>query len=142
MSTFASSIQVAAPVTRVWSVLADVTRWPEWTSTVTSIEALGAPALALGSRYRMVQPGLRPAVWTVVALDPLRSFTWEMRSPGVRAIAGHILSPAADGTIRVDLDVRFSGPMSALVSGLFGRLTGEYVAREAASLKRWCETAR
>ena len=40
MRDFAISVDIAAPPSRVWSVMSDLERWHEWTTTVTSITRL------------------------------------------------------------------------------------------------------
>jgi hypothetical protein len=72
-------------------------------------------------------------------LEPLRSFSWESRSPGVRALADHSLSPMPFGSTSLTLRIQFSGPLSAVARVLFGSLTREYLAREAALLKQRVE---
>lgn len=136
---FAATLSVVAPPARVWALLADVVRWPDWLSTMRAVEPLDAEALALGARYRITQPRLKPAIWTVVRLDPRRSFAWETRSPGVRALADHSLTPLPDGSTSVTLEVRLSGPLAPLARLLAGSLTREYLAREAALLKQRVE---
>ena len=37
---FETTIEIEAPRETVWSTLADVERWHEWTASVTSIELL------------------------------------------------------------------------------------------------------
>ncbi len=136
MRTYTATTVIVAPPECLWPILADVVRWPEWLPTVTSVEALGAEPLAVGARYRIAQPKLRPAIWSVVRIEPYHSFAWESRSPGVRALANHCLSPAPGGSTEVTLRVDFSGPLSALVGAIAGRLTKEYLRREVAALER------
>jgi hypothetical protein len=137
--TFTAAARIAAPPERVWSVLSDVRRWPEWLPTVTAVEPLGPEALAVGARYRIRQPRLRPAIWSVVGLEPRRSFSWESRSPGVRALGVHVVSPASAGSTEVTVEIRFSGFLSYLVAPLAGGLTADYLTREAAALKQRAE---
>lgn len=139
---YTATARVEAPPERVWPLMADVLRWPDWLPTVTTVEPLDSPALALHARYRIVQPKLPPAVWTVVRLEPLRSFSWESRSPGVRTLADHTLSPLPDGSTSVTLRIRFFGPLSMLARAIAGSLTRQYMAREAALLKERIETNR
>jgi len=136
---FTATTIIAAPPERVWDLLADVLRWPDWLPTMTSIEPLGPEALALGARYRISQPRLRPAIWTVVRLEPQRSFSWESRSPGVRTLADHSLTSLPVGSTSVTLRVAFSGPLAVLARLLAGSLTRGYMSREAALLKQRAE---
>jgi protein-S-isoprenylcysteine O-methyltransferase Ste14 len=125
---------VAAPPAHVWALMADVTRWPEWLQTMSSVQPLDTVQLTIGARYRIAQPRLRPTVWTVTGLEPMRSFSWESRSPGVRVVADHRLAPLPDGSTSVTLQIRFLGPLSMLARVLGGSLAAEYLAREAAAL--------
>lgn len=137
-----ATARIAARPEQIWAILTDVVRWPDWLTTMTSVQPLGPKALALGARYRIAQPKLRPATWTVVRLEPSRSFAWETRSPGVRALADHTLTPMPDGSTSVTLQIQFSGPLSALAHLLAGSLTRDYLAREAAALKQQVEAVR
>src|SRR5262245_35475249 len=139
MPPYTATIRIAATPERVWPVLADVVRWPEWLPTMISVEPLGAATLAVGARYRLAQPRLRPTIWSVVELESLRSFAWESSSPGVRILATHSVGVAPGGSSDVVLQVQFAGPLSLVARALVGRLVGEYLALEVASLKQQVE---
>jgi len=53
------SVEVFRPAERVWSVLVDVERWPEWTASITQIERLDQAAFGPGSRVRIRQAEIK-----------------------------------------------------------------------------------
>ena len=91
----------AAPVERVWAVLADARRWKEWTPLRTSeLEREGSPDPdGVGALRRF---GLGPVVSReeVVGFEPPRRLVYELR--GGLPIRGHraevTLTPWGDGT--------------------------------------------
>jgi uncharacterized protein YndB with AHSA1/START domain len=133
------AVEIAAPPERVWAVLVDVERWPEWTPTMTRVRRLDRGPFGTGSAARIKQPRLPPAVWRVTAFDPGRSFSWTATGPGVRTVAGHHLGPGSDGSVTVTLTIEQSGPLAGLLWRLTSGLTRRYVDTEAHSLKRRCE---
>ena len=138
MTAFSYAVSINAPPQRVFAVLCDVERWPEWTRTMTSVQRLDRGPFAVGSSARIVQPKLRPAVWRVTELDENHGFTWVARSPGVRMRAGHLVDASGDGS-RVALSFEVSGFLSLMVSRLYRGLIQEYVTTEAQGLKLRCE---
>ena len=63
MSDFRYEVEIRVSPARVWAVLLDVERWPEWTTSVTRVQRMDLGPLTLGSRTRIWQPRLMPAVW-------------------------------------------------------------------------------
>jgi uncharacterized protein YndB with AHSA1/START domain len=141
MTTYAKSIDISAPPERVWAVMTEVERWHEWTPSITRIARLDSGPFTVGSRVRVVQPRLRPAVFTVTEVNDRperRSFTWRMSAPGVVGIATHIVEPGPAGA-HATLLVEFAGLLGGLVGRLYGGLTERYLALEADGLKRRSE---
>jgi len=135
---FRASVAIAATPERVWQVLAEFESWPEWTASVRGIERLGTAPLAVGSRVRIHQPKLRPAVWTITAWEPTRRFVWVSSSPGLAMTGEHSIAAEA-GNCVVNLNLRFAGLLGFVAGQLMGGLTRRYVALEAAGLKARCE---
>ena len=138
MKEFSISVDVQAPPSAVWGVMSDVERWHEWTASITRVTRLDPGPLAIGARAHVLQPKLRPADFIVTEFEPGRQFTWVTHSPGIMATARHSVEPVAGGT-RARLSVQYDGLLAAPVAWLFGRLTNEYLALEAAGLKKRSE---
>lgn len=139
MGNFRYTVEVLAPPERIWAVLVDVERWPEWTPTVTRVERLEEGPLAVGSQTKIWQPQLAPVIWRVTVLDETAGvFTWIASKLGIRVTATHKLEPHGDG-VRVTLSLDYSGLVGALMAWQLKDLNWDYLTREAAGLKQRCE---
>ena len=134
MRTFRITTDIAAPTERVWQVMSDTERWPEWTPSVISVKRLEGGPLVIGSRAVIRQPKFPPALWQVSAIEPGRSFTWVSVAPGLRVVGHHSVEPTAGGshaTLSLDLQ--------GILGGLWGRMTKNiterYLGFEARGLK-------
>ena len=134
---FSTRTDITAPVAIVWTVMADVERWPEWTPSVTRAKQLPHGPLQVGSRVRIHQPRLPPAFWRVTELIQGASFTWVSRSPGVRVTARHTAEAIATWT-RVTLSIDYEGLFGALLAWWVGELNDRYLELEANGLKARC----
>ena len=135
------SIDIDADPQRVWDVLTDVERWPEWTESVTHVERLSPPPFKVGSRARVEQPRLNDTVWTVTALESRAGFTWEANQPGLRTIATHRLEQRAPGTTTVTLGVRQRGALAPVVWLMSKAMMRRYLDFERYGLKARSESA-
>ena len=135
---FDIAVDISAPPERVWQVMSDVERWPEWTASVQSVKRLDSGPFRVGSRARVKQPKFLPAVWEVTELDAPRSFTWVTRSPGVVASGRHRVESSSRGS-RATLSVAYGGLLGGLAAKLLSGLTDRYLMYEAAGLKERSE---
>lgn len=141
MARYVVTREIAAPAEKAWSFLSSVLAWPTWLPTVSAVEAVQGDALERGAKFRVVQPRLRPQVWTVTEFQPGRRFTWESKTPGLSLWAAHEVRSTGPASCAVELEFRFAGPVGALLGVLFGPTTRKYIAIEAESLKTVCELA-
>ena len=100
---------VAAPAERVWAILSDVERWPTWTASMSQVVIDGP--LEVGAVAKIRQPKLPPTAWTVTEVVPGRSFSWESKAPGSRAVGEHEITPTGDDTCEVRLMLDQTGPV-------------------------------
>jgi carbon monoxide dehydrogenase subunit G len=135
---FSTTIDVAAPPERVWSVMSDIERWPDWTPTVTTAKRLDSGPLTVGSKVRLRQPKLLPAVFTVTWVDANRGFAWTTSGPAWSAIARHTIEPTPTGS-RVTLSLQFGGLLGNVIARVMRDLNERYIRLEAAGLKRQSE---
>lgn len=138
MTNFSTSISIAAPPARVWQVLTEVEQWPEWTPSMQKLERLDPQPFGEGSRVRIQQPKLQPAIWTVTKCEPGKAFVWVSQNPGIVVAGLHSIEPIPEGS-KVTLSVRFNGFLAPLVCLLTANLTRKYLGLEAAGLKARCE---
>lgn len=143
---FERSVTVAASPAAVFSVLADVERWPEWHPACDEARRLDTGPLRVGSRAVLRQPKLPVTTWEVTQLDPATGFVWVARAPGALTVAEHHIAPgwatvAAPGSgtrgdaAVVRLVVTQSGPLGALVGLALRGITRRYVTMEADAVK-------
>lgn len=142
MLVYRTSALINASPENVWRVLSDVMNWPAWTPTITEVTALGARELRVGSRFKVLQPKLRPATWTVTSAVANSGFVWESSGPGIKTIAEHVLEPAANDQTRVNLSFAFQGLLGAVVGRLSKSLVESYLSTEANSLRKQVEEMR
>jgi uncharacterized membrane protein len=147
---YETSVRIAARADRVWDVLREVERWPEWTPTVTRVDLESTPEyvpgadgpageLAKGDVVSIKQPRMRTLSWTIDEWEPASFFSWSSTSGGVTTVATHRVDRTDDLGVTVTLGIRQSGLLAPVVAALIGRQTRRYVDTEAASLKRRCE---
>jgi uncharacterized membrane protein len=132
---FETSRHIDAPPDKVWEVMVDVARWPEWTPTIDSVELAHDGPLHVGSRAVVRQPKLPRATWEVTEVLDGRRFTWEAKGPGMSTVARHEVVPDRAGS-KVTLSVEQKGPMGAVAALVWRRLTQRYVELEAECLDR------
>ena len=131
---FTISIDINAPADRVYEVMSDIDRWPEWTPSVTSIKRLDTGPFVVGSRAVIRQPKFPPALWTVTAIDGQRSFTWMNRAPGITVTAHHSINGFGNATTAT-LSLCYEGLLGGLLARMTRGITNRYLAMEAKGLK-------
>jgi uncharacterized membrane protein len=137
---YETSVTTTADRQRLWAAVTDVEDWPRWSPSYRSVRRLDDGPLRVGSRARVEQPGLRPAVYEVSELVPGEEFTWTSSAPGARTVATHRI--ASDGPeTRLTLGLELRGALAGVVRLLLGRKVRRYVDTEARGLTAAAEAA-
>ena len=139
MPRYSTSVSINSSQEAIWKILSDVSHWHEWTPTVTRVEVLNIPEIKLNNRYKVYQPKLQPAEWTVTVLAPPSNFTWESKTPGMHMVAEHILTPKGANQTELTLTFTFKGWLGKLIGRMYGKTAESYIQTEAQSLKKKVE---
>jgi uncharacterized protein YndB with AHSA1/START domain len=131
---YETSTTTAAEPSRLWAVLSDVERWPEWIEVYEEVRRRTSGPLAQGEQVHVKQKGLAAGDWTVTELDEGHVFAWTSRQPGVRIVGRHVVSPEPDGGSRLTLELEMSGWLSGPVGAVLGKKSRSYVDLECTRL--------
>jgi uncharacterized protein YndB with AHSA1/START domain len=78
---------IAAPPERVWEVLTDLRRMPQWSPELVRMVPLRSGGLKVGQQYLGINRR-KAVVWptrsVVTTVEPGRSLAWDTRSSGAR----------------------------------------------------------
>jgi carbon monoxide dehydrogenase subunit G len=139
MTKYSTSITINASQEAIWKILSDVAHWNEWAPTVTKVEVLDGPELKIDNHYKVYQPKLQPAVWSVTVLTPPSSFTWESRTSGMTMIGEHTLKSTGANQNELTLTFSFQGVIGEIAGRLYRKTVESYIVIEAQSLKKRVE---
>ncbi|GMU41050.1 MAG: hypothetical protein AMXMBFR23_19160 [Chloroflexota bacterium] len=132
------SIEIAAPVERVWDLTMDVESWPQHTPTITSVRRLEDGPMRIGATARIKQPAQSERTWTVTVLEPQRRFAWATKAMGMTMTGGHDLQATANG-MRNTLSVEIEGALAPVLGPLLRRTMLKAIATENEGFKRAAE---
>jgi carbon monoxide dehydrogenase subunit G len=137
---FEITVPIRATPAAVWPLLIDVEPWPELTPSMDDVRRLDSGPFRVGSEAAIKQPRLPGMRWRVTAMDPGRSFTWVVKSPGLATAATHTIVETEDGTA-LTLGIEQTGFLAGVARVLYGGLTRRYVQQEADGFRREAEAA-
>jgi len=110
----AVSVDITAPIARVWALVSDVQQLLRWNSTISSLEG----ELAVGNKLKLRVP-ISPRTFTpkVTELEAPRRMVWsDGFAPMFLGVRTFTLSETAGGT-RFEMREVFSGLMLPMIRG-------------------------
>lgn len=135
MSAVRVTIDIEAPVTRVWETVMDPHRFGEWVTIHRSLGTLSGQPLRHGSTMEQTLQirGVPFHVkWTLIDLAPPYRAEWDGRGPAhSRARTVYELTDHGDGRTRFDYTNEFSTPGGRLGAVASRVLVGAASEREA-----------
>ena len=141
MQTLDASIEIDAPAERVWQVVSDFARYPEWNPFIVRAAGKQRPGARL--EVTIVAPGVRAATFKpkVLDLDPGRLIRWKgsLILPGLFD-GRHALSvdPLGDGRARFTTHEEVTGILLPFL-GKVMRASQEGFEQMAAAVKARAE---
>lgn len=136
--SISKNILINAKPEYIFRVLADIENWNLWTSSIKKIIIINDTKFNKGTKVKIVQPKLLPAVWEITEIEKDKYFTMEKRYVGLKMIAKHILEPR-NNTTSVELVMIYEGVLAKLFYSLTSSLTSQYLTMEINGLKNKCE---
>ena len=116
-----ASVDIGAPVRRVWTLLVDTRAWPRWGPSVRAVEC-GDRRIRSGSRGR-VQTAI--GIWLPFRVTEfVDGEYWAWKVAGIPA-TGHRVSPVRDDQCRLYFDVPLlAAPYLAVCRAAVRRIRG------------------
>jgi hypothetical protein len=109
--TTSTTIAIAAPVDRVWSLLIDLAAWPKIDPSYRNIQL--ESTVTVDAHFRFVLNNF-PIRARFAIVDPHRELTWTGLSLWFKAVDIHRLQPAPDSTTRLTMAESLSGLLAHL----------------------------
>ena len=131
-------VNIRARAEAIWAILTDAKAFPDWNSTVTSVEG----QIREGETLRLRVPGTdRTFTPTVSGVVPCERMTWTGGlSPVFKGVRTFQLRPRNDGSTDFAMTERFSGLMLPMLKGSLPDF-GPVFERYASDLKHEAERA-
>ena len=113
---FESSVDINAPVKRVWALIDKLEEWPQWMPSIKKIERLSKGPLAVGSQLSVtakVSGLIVKLLMTITELVAERRVVLEGKVLGTKLKRFYALEPA-NGKTKVTIGGDVSGPLAWL----------------------------
>jgi carbon monoxide dehydrogenase subunit G len=126
---FSSSVEINAPVEKVWALVDRLEEWPQWMPSIKKIERVSEGPLTVGSQLSVTAKVNRLTVnllMTITEFVPERSVVMQGRALGTNLTRFYFLEPVNGKT-----KVTIGGEVSGLLAWL-ARRGGQAVSDEIA----------
>jgi carbon monoxide dehydrogenase subunit G len=108
---FESSIDINAPVEKVWALIDELEEWPQWMPSIKKIERVSAGPLTVGSQLSVTAKvsGLTVKLsMTIIEFVPQRTVVMQGKALGTNLTRFYNMKPV-DGKTRITVGGEVSG---------------------------------
>jgi carbon monoxide dehydrogenase subunit G len=129
---FSSSVEINAPVEKVWSLIDKLEEWPQWMQSIKKIERVSEGPLAVGSQLSVTAKANRLTVnllMTISEFVPERSVVMQGRALGTKLTRFYFLEPV-NGKTKVTIGGEVSG-LLAWMARRGGKAVSDEIAQAA-----------
>jgi len=126
---FSSSVEINAPVEKVWALVDRLEEWPQWMASIKKIERVSEGPLTVGSQLSVTAKVSRLTVnllMTIIEFVPERSVVMQGRALGTNLTRFYFFEPVNGKT-----KVTIGGEVSGLLAWM-ARRGGQAVSDEIA----------
>lgn len=129
---FSSSVEINAPVEKVWSLIDKLEEWPQWMQSIKNIERVSEGPLAVGSQLSVTAKVSRLTVnllMTISEFVPERSVVMQGKALGTKLTRFYFLEPV-NGKTKVTIGGEVSG-LLAWMARRGGKAVSDEIAQAA-----------
>lgn len=129
---FSSSVEINAPVEKVWSLIDKLEEWPQWMQSIKNIERVSEGPLAVGSQLSVTAKVSRLTVnllMTISEFVPERSVIMQGKALGTKLTRFYFLEPV-NGKTKVTIGGEVSG-LLAWMARRGGKAVSDEIAQAA-----------
>jgi len=126
---FSSSVEINAPVEKVWALVDRLEEWPQWMASIKKIERVSEGPLTVGSQLSVTAKVSRLTVnllMTIIEFVPERSVVMQGRALGTNLTRFYFFEPVNGKT-----KITIGGEVSGLLAWM-ARRGGQAVSDEIA----------
>jgi hypothetical protein len=126
MKEFKASARIHAPAERIWTVLTNVSAWPEWDPNCDKVEG----QTAFGNKLKVftkLSPGRAfPVKVTEFTPNSSMTFTGGMPLGFFTGVRTYRLAPHADGVVDFTMHEVYGGPLLGLIAKSIPDMTSAF----------------
>lgn len=133
---FTGKIDIVTPIEKVWAIMSDIEKWPEWNHDISSAKLLGK--LEPGTSF-VWKAGPSTITSLIKEVTPNKTMSWTGKTMGIRATHIWRLEQNGNGT-RVTTEESWDGLVAKITKPLSQRTLEKSIKSGLKMLKDFSES--